>query len=73
MIKTILSTQPTNHYHPALGPLFKVTFTDNTSNFMYAETFFDQVESWEPEDSLEGESINLDQAFVYEEPIVLSQ
>jgi len=72
MIKTILFAQSTNHYHPAFGPLFKVTFTDNTSDFMYAETFFDQIEGWEPEDPLEGKSINLDNAFVYEEPTVLS-
>ena len=72
MIKTIQSTQPTNHFHSALGPLFKVTFTDHTSNFMYAETFFDQIEKWEPGGCLEGETINLAQAFVYEEPVVMA-
>lgn len=72
MYKFILTTQLTNHHHPALGPLFKVTFTDNTSYFMYAETFFDQIEKWEPRKDLVGEAINLDNAFIYEEPIVLS-
>lgn len=72
MYKIISSTQLTNHHHPALGPLFKVNFTDNTSMFMYAETFFDQIEGWEPEAPLSGKTINLDTAFVYEEPVVVS-
>jgi len=39
---------------------------------MYAETFFDQIEKWEPGGCLEGKTINLAQAFVYEEPVVVA-
>lgn len=70
MNKTILRAQQTTHFHPALGPLYKLTFTDNTTALVYAETFFDQIKDWEPRDPLVGKSINLKYAFLYEEPLV---
>ncbi len=70
MNKTILRAQPTSHIHPAIGRLYKLTFTDNTSALVYAETFFHQIKGWEPGDPLVGRSINLENAFLYEEPMV---
>ncbi len=46
MIKTILSIIKTQHYHPAVGQLYKIIFTDNTEDLVYEETFFHQVDSW---------------------------
>jgi hypothetical protein len=65
MIKTILfATQIPQSNHPALGPIFKVTFTDNTTFQMYSETFFDQIPKWEPNQPLEGKFINIHEAFL---------
>ena len=64
MIKTILFATQTSNFHSALGPVFEVTFTDNTTTNMYAETFFDQIPEWEPHHILEGWNINLDKAYV---------
>lgn len=64
MIKTILFATQTLNHHSALGPVFEVTFTDNTTTNMYAETFFDQISEWRPDQILEGCSIDLDKAFV---------
>ena len=66
MIKTILfALQIPQSTHPALGPVFEVTFTDNTSTKMYAETFFDQISGWEPDSPLEGHTINISEAYTY--------
>jgi hypothetical protein len=46
MIKTILSLNPTQHIHPAVGRLFEIIFTDNTTGFTYEETFFDEVDGY---------------------------
>jgi hypothetical protein len=48
MNKTIHSLTQTTNHHPALGPLFKVTFTDNSQDLVYAETFFHQIDEWYP-------------------------
>lgn len=63
MTKIILFAQQTNTNHPALGPIFEVTFTDDTTVKMYAETFFDQLD-WKPDQPLEGYVIDLDKAYV---------
>lgn len=68
MTKTILfATQTPQSTHPALGPVFEVTFTDNTTLKMYAETFLDQISvtgTWDF-GPLEGHKINIDEAYVY--------
>lgn len=65
MIKTILfATQIPQSIHPALGPVFEVIFTDNTTLEMYAETFLDQIPGWELGSSLEGHTINIGEAYV---------
>ena len=46
MIKTILSIIKTPNYHPAVGRLYKIIFTDNTEDLVYEETFFHQIDSW---------------------------
>ena len=64
MSKTILlATKIPQTYHPALGPLFDVTFTDGSTAQIYAETFFDQIPEWRPDQPLEGHSINLEIAY----------
>ena len=70
MIKYILRAQPTSHIHPAIGRLFKLTFTDNTTALVYEETFFHQIEGWKPGEPILGRSIDLEDAFLYEEPLV---
>ena len=46
MNKTIYSISQTTNHHPALGPVFKVEFTDYTQDLVYAETFFHQIDGW---------------------------
>lgn len=65
MIKTILFAKQLPIHHQALGPVFEVTFKDNTTTNMYAETFFDQIPEWRPDQILEGWIIDLDKAFIY--------
>ena len=64
MIKTILFATQTPNHHSALGPVFEVTFTDNNTTSMFAETFFDQIPDWRPDQILEGYEIDLDKAYV---------
>jgi hypothetical protein len=66
MIKTIQSISQTKHYHPAVGQLYKITFTDNTQDLVYAETFFHQIKDWMDEqgfDWLVGQTLNTDEDY----------
>jgi len=49
--------------HPAVGPLFQVTYEDDTQDRVYAETFFIQVGDWECEEQLIGKSINVEEDY----------
>jgi hypothetical protein len=58
-----------NHYNEGLGPLYKLTFTDETTALVYAETFFEQIKGWEPSQTLIGHEIDLEIAYTYQEPL----
>jgi hypothetical protein len=46
MNKTISSITPTQHYHPAVGRLYSIIFSDSTTSLVYEETFFHQFENY---------------------------
>lgn len=43
MLKTIKQVQETDHFHEAVGQLFKITFTDGSAEMLYEETFYHQL------------------------------
>lgn len=64
MKKTIKSFQQTSHFHPAVGPLYLLEFTDGTSASTYAETFFHQIPNFEPGvTELVGQELDTENAF----------
>lgn len=69
MIKTIKQIQPTNHFHEAIGRLYKLTFTDGSTDFVYEETFFYQYDDYRneyeylTENDLVGRKISLEEGY----------
>lgn len=68
MNKTILSIQPTSINHPAVGRLFKIQFTDNTTDHVYEETFLHQYKFFTPSEYklLEGMKVNVSKMYFNE-------
>ena len=62
MTKTISSIKQTKIFHPAVGPLYKVTFTDDSVRMIYGETFLHQFDH-DNESELIGKELNMDNLF----------
>jgi hypothetical protein len=65
MNKTIISITSTQHYHPAVGRAYNITFSDSTTSLVYEETFYHQFENHIPNQHLDlvGKELNINENF----------
>jgi len=64
MLKTIQTAEKTNMpAHPAVGNIYKLTFTDGSEDFVYDETFFHQFPDFEFSMNLEGMQIDTSKGY----------
>jgi hypothetical protein len=52
-------------YHPAVGSVYKLTFEDNTTALVYAETFYHQFSDFDSSNlqNLVGREINTEEGY----------
>jgi len=71
MEKRIIKIEKSNHHHPAVGSVFRLTFEGGTQEWVYEECFWSLVNGYKDPKQLVGKTINTRDLMLFELPKII--